>query len=185
MPQDGSRVIGEDSEVPSVSGEGIATRLLSRSPPTPLPPPPLHTRGLRDTYFEKGSDFPVGKPLPCVLVSTFPQCTATWQSLCSTILQYSCWVTEKKPSAWPRSHAVSRATRQTPSDRESTGGLTSTSAAPGSLLKHMVMVFRAILKKLVKDTDFPWNEEMDEVRQARDVPNRSLTDRIRKSQIRS
>lgn len=33
--------------------------------------------------------------------------------------------------------------------------LTSTSAADGSLLKHMVMVFRAILKKLVKDTDFP------------------------------
>lgn len=42
------------------------------------------------THFEKGSDFPVGKPLPCVLVSTFPQCTATWKSLCSTILQYSC-----------------------------------------------------------------------------------------------
>lgn len=42
------------------------------------------------TYFEKGSDFPVGKPLPCVLVSTFPQCTATWLSLCSTVLQYSC-----------------------------------------------------------------------------------------------
>lgn len=45
----------------------------------------------------------------------------------------------------------------------STGGadvsvLTSTSAAPGSLLKHMVMVFRAILKKLVKDTDFPCKE---------------------------
>lgn len=37
--------------------------------------------------------------------------------------------------------------------------LTSTSAAPGSLLKHMVMVFRAILKKLVKDTDFPCNKE--------------------------
>lgn len=37
--------------------------------------------------------------------------------------------------------------------------LTSTSAAPGSLLKHMVMVFRAILKKLVKDTDFPCNRE--------------------------
>lgn len=34
-------------------------------------------------------------------------------------------------------------------------GLTSTSAAPGSLLKHMVMVLRAILKKFVKDTDFP------------------------------
>ncbi|TNN86029.1 hypothetical protein EYF80_003873 [Liparis tanakae] len=31
--------------------------------------------------------------------------------------------------------------------------------APGSLLKHMVMVFRAILKKLVKDTDFPCNKE--------------------------
>lgn len=44
----------------------------------------------RATYFEKGSDFPVGKPLPCVLVSTFPQCTATWLSLCSTVLQYSC-----------------------------------------------------------------------------------------------
>lgn len=39
------------------------------------------------------------------------------------------------------------------------GVLTSTSAAPGSLLKHMVMVFLAILKKLVKDTDFPWNKE--------------------------
>lgn len=37
--------------------------------------------------------------------------------------------------------------------------LTSTSAAPGSLLKHMVMVFRAILKKLVKDTDFPCKKE--------------------------
>lgn len=32
----------------------------------------------------------MGKPLPCVLVSTFPQCTATWLSLCSTVLQYSC-----------------------------------------------------------------------------------------------
>lgn len=38
--------------------------------------------------------------------------------------------------------------------------LTSTSAATGSLLKHMVMVFRAILKKLVKDTDFPCNKEV-------------------------
>lgn len=37
--------------------------------------------------------------------------------------------------------------------------LTSTSAAPGSLLKHMVMVFRAILKKFVKDTDFPCNKD--------------------------
>lgn len=36
--------------------------------------------------------------------------------------------------------------------------LTSTSAAPGSLLKHIVMVFRAILKKLVKDTDLPCNK---------------------------
>lgn len=35
---------------------------------------------------------------------------------------------------------------------------TSTSAAPGSLLKHMVMVFLAILKKLVRDTDFPCNK---------------------------
>lgn len=42
--------------------------------------------------------------------------------------------------------------------------LTSTSAAPGSLLKHMVMVFRAILKKLVKDTDFPCNKETFDVR---------------------
>lgn len=42
--------------------------------------------------------------------------------------------------------------------------LTSTSAAPGSLLKHMVMVFRAILKKLVKDTDFPCNKETSNVR---------------------
>lgn len=38
--------------------------------------------------------------------------------------------------------------------------LTSTSAAPGSLLKHMVMVLRAILKKLVKDTDFPCNQNV-------------------------
>lgn len=37
--------------------------------------------------------------------------------------------------------------------------LTSTSAAPGSLLKHMAMVFRAILKKFVKDTDFPCNTQ--------------------------
>lgn len=37
--------------------------------------------------------------------------------------------------------------------------LTSTSAAPGSLLKHIVMVFRAILKKLVKDTDLPCNKD--------------------------
>lgn len=33
--------------------------------------------------------------------------------------------------------------------------LTSTSLAAGSLLKHMVMVLRAIRKKLVSDTDFP------------------------------
>lgn len=37
--------------------------------------------------------------------------------------------------------------------------LTSTSEAPGSLLKHIVIVFRAILKKLVRDTDFPFNKE--------------------------
>lgn len=53
------------------------------------------------TYFENGSDFPVGKPLPCVLVSTFPQCTATWLSLCSTILQYSCCEKRKgRESRW-------------------------------------------------------------------------------------
>lgn len=51
--------------------------------------------------------------------------------------------------------------------------LTSTSAAPGSLLKHMVMVFRAILKKLVKDTDFPCNKETFNVRLgAGNVPSR-------------
>ena len=41
-------------------------------------------------YLENGSDFPTGKPLPWVLVSTLPQCTATWQSFSSTSLQYSC-----------------------------------------------------------------------------------------------
>ena len=40
-----------------------------------------------------------------------------------------------------------------------TACLTSTSASPGSLLKHMVMVFRAILKKLVRDIDFPCKEQ--------------------------
>ena len=35
-------------------------------------------------YLENGSDFPTGKPLPWVLVSTLPQCTATWQSFSST-----------------------------------------------------------------------------------------------------
>lgn len=65
--------------ITSVSNTGSThSRRSPRSPESPA------------TYFEKGSDFPVGKPLPCVLVSTFPQCTATWLSLCSTVLQYSC-----------------------------------------------------------------------------------------------
>lgn len=55
--------------------------------------------------------------------------------------------------------------------------LTSTSAAPGSLLKHMVMVFRAILKKLVKDTDFPCNKETLDVRLgAANAPGRPRRD---------
>lgn len=83
MPQDGARIIGEDSEVPPVPEEEEEEDIT-----TGLEGPP--TRASPATHFEKGSDFPVGNPLPCVLVSTFPQCTATWQSLCSTILQYSC-----------------------------------------------------------------------------------------------
>lgn len=54
---------------------------------------PLHDDGRGHGgahYLENGSDFPTGKPLPCVLVSTLPQCTATWQSFSSTSRQYSC-----------------------------------------------------------------------------------------------
>lgn len=92
MPQNGPRIIWKDSEVPSVSEEYIGTRLLWEIPLLRLAVTQLERAGklYGVTYFEKGSDFPVGKPLPCVLVSAFPQCTATWQSLCSTILQYSC-----------------------------------------------------------------------------------------------
>lgn len=98
MPQYGSRVIWEDIEVPSMSEERrqrILVYYLLRKQivlliKCHLPDSSKLTRAVRDTHFENGSDFPVGKPLPCVLVSTFPQCTATWQSLCSTILQYSC-----------------------------------------------------------------------------------------------
>lgn len=122
MPQNGSRVIREDSEVPSMSEEKIRGLgyfdIFSTGSSRALSWSLLRKRagllfsfldynlatqaeyrvqtkvsvlwGLWATYFENGSDFPVGKPLPCVLVSTFPQCTATWQSLCSTILQYSC-----------------------------------------------------------------------------------------------
>lgn len=76
-------------------------RHSQRTFPTPTLPVPSCPAGLCSgvrqqrgwiwgSYLENGSDFPTGKPLPWVLVSTFPQCTATWQSFCSTIRQYSC-----------------------------------------------------------------------------------------------
>jgi len=104
MPQYGSRVIWKDSEVPSMSEEKKKESHLfifseirefqQKNWQIILSKFIRHSKG--GAYFANGSDFPVGNPLPCVLVSTFPQCTATWQSLCSTILQYSCCAEEKK-----------------------------------------------------------------------------------------
>ena len=62
------------------------------------PSSPQDPGGSSQRYLENGSDFPTGKPLPWVLVSTLPQCTATWQSVSSTSLQYSC-CGERGPSA--------------------------------------------------------------------------------------
>lgn len=41
------------------------------------PSSPQHADHRSQHYLENGSDFPTGNPLPCVLVSTLPQCTAT------------------------------------------------------------------------------------------------------------
>lgn len=107
MSQDGSCIIRKDCEVPPMPVQGATQRQIHVSATFPLPmspalrclaglvPPPLlvsvgqPAQPLRP-YLENGSDFPTGKPLPWVLVSTFPQCTATWQSFCSTNRQYSC-----------------------------------------------------------------------------------------------
>lgn len=62
-------------------------------------------------YLEKGSDFPTGNPLPCVLVSTLPQCTATWQSFSSTNRQYSC-CGERRAVSLRRAQATERSAAQ-------------------------------------------------------------------------
>ena len=87
VTQDGACVIGEDGEVPSMSA-GESTGVTDGRGETLSGPQDPGRSSQR--YLENGSDFPTGKPLPWVLVSTLPQCTATWQSFSSTSLQYSC-----------------------------------------------------------------------------------------------
>lgn len=105
MSQDGSCIIRKDCEVPPMpvkrdpEGNVCQHHAPAVKPalccPTGSKFPHLVTQmgqaaQIRWPYLENGSDFPTGKPLPWVLVSTFPQCTATWLSFCSTNRQYSC-----------------------------------------------------------------------------------------------
>lgn len=75
MAQNGSRVIGKDSEVPSMptakERENMAATFLLTATHLHIMPL-IHLLNESSTYLEKGSDLPTGKPLPCVFVSTFP-----------------------------------------------------------------------------------------------------------------
>jgi len=102
MSQDGSCIIRKDCEVPPMPVQRDTEGNIHQhhAPATkpalccPAGSKFLHlvtqTGKIQWPYLENGSDFPTGKPLPWVLVSTFPQCTATWLSFCSTNRQYSC-----------------------------------------------------------------------------------------------
>lgn len=169
MPQDGSRVVGEDSEVPSMSegerGRSVMGQETERT----------------DTVCE------VWRALTLKMALTFlwgNHCRVYWCPLSHNALPRGCLSAPRSSSTLAAGTQRKQQGSGVASQQSLVSGLrenkaapsasvfcfihrmygvrvalTSTSAAPGSLLKHMAMVFRAILKKFVKDTDFPCNTQ--------------------------